>query len=175
MADINIKELNFGAPAAERDQNLIDYFVERESYINLRDGNKTIALGNRGSGKTAIFKMLATHSRSRGKIVIEITPEDFSYELLRESMIAERDGSWQKQSAYTASWKYVLYVLAMKAQETKRKGYRKGDAAKIYNYLRDNHKNVDINPIGTLISYLKRIEGNKIGDFHANMKSKSLQ
>ena len=57
MVDI-LRELNFGAPAAERDiaQGLRDYFVESEAYNRVKSGTKTIVLGNRGAGKSAILK-----------------------------------------------------------------------------------------------------------------------
>jgi len=172
---VDLRKLTFGAPAAEREENLIDYFIESESFRLLRDGNKTIALGNRGSGKTAIFKMLSENAKSQGKLIIQLAPEDYSYELLSETMALEAKGSWRKQSAYAAAWKYVLYVLAMKAVSEGGLKPKKGPAYKIYSYLRDNHTNIDINPIGALVSYLKRLEGVKLGKYEAGLKSKELQ
>lgn len=154
--ELKLSNLTFGAPAAERDQNLVEYFVERESFVRLRDGQKTIALGNRGAGKTAIFRMLAEHLKHKGTLVTQLTPDDYSYELLSESMVPEEKGSWVKQSAYTAAWKYVLYVLIMKQVTEHGPRLKRNSAAKIYNYLRDYHANIEKNPIGNLISYLKR-------------------
>ena len=114
MKTIDLGALSFGAPAAERDRNLQDYFIERESFARLRDGRKTVALGNRGAGKTAVSKMLAENAKSNEMGVIELSPENYSYELLSESLVKESSGSWYKQGAYTAAWKYVLLVLVMK-------------------------------------------------------------
>lgn len=170
-----LNTLTLGTPAAERDQNLIEYFVERESFVRLRDESKTIALGNRGAGKTAIFRMLAEHVKQKGTHVIQMSPENYSYELLSGSMLDDAQGAWAKQSAYTAAWKYVLYVLVMKKVTEHGPGFKKGSAAKIYRYLRDNHDNIDKNPIEALISYLKRIEGLKIGQYEGFVKTKELQ
>jgi len=52
--------------------------------------------------------------------------------------------------------------------------FKRGDEGKIYNYLRDNHKNFDLNPLGVLVSYLKRIEGLKIGNFEVGIKTREL-
>jgi hypothetical protein len=52
------QRLNFGAPAAERDFGLISYFVESESFRRVMENEKFILLGNRGAGKSAIFKEL---------------------------------------------------------------------------------------------------------------------
>jgi hypothetical protein len=66
IRDPNPRLLSFGALAAEREiENLKAYFVESEAFKNLRDGKKSVALGNRGSGKSAIFKMIAEHARPR--------------------------------------------------------------------------------------------------------------
>lgn len=176
MAMINYANLAFGAPAAERDiaQGLKEYFVESESYRNLRDGKKTICIGNRGSGKSALFKMLAEHARSKGFVVIELSPEDYSYEMLSNTMVRESEGSWVKHGAYAAAWKYLIYVLVMKRLTEDSPRLKSKEVDKIYRYLRDNHKGFQENPIALLISYLKRIENIKIGPFQASIKTREL-
>ena len=173
---VDISKVEFGSLAAERDitQGLDQYFLESGSYERFRDGSKTVALGNRGSGKTAIFKMLAKHERSKGSCVIELSPDEYSYELLSRTMLPEERGVWAKQGAYSAAWKYLLYVLAMKEIMGKGSGHRKGAEAKIFAYLRDNHKNMEKSPLGTLISYLKRLESVKIGPYEAGLKVREL-
>lgn len=119
-----IDNLYFGAPAAERDigRGLEKYFVESVAYQRVCSGAKTIILGNRGSGKSAIFQMLANRERAAGSHVIELSPEDYSYELLSTTMATENAGSWVKHGAYAAAWKYLIYVLIMK--EVSKKGMR---------------------------------------------------
>ena len=60
-----LDEVNFGAPAAERDitQGLRDYFVESATFARVSAGTKTVLLGNRGTGKSAVFKVLAERQR----------------------------------------------------------------------------------------------------------------
>jgi ABC-type lipoprotein export system ATPase subunit len=57
LIPVGFKGLNFGAPAAERDtsQGLKNYFVESEAFRRVQAREKYIILGNRGSGKSAIF------------------------------------------------------------------------------------------------------------------------
>ncbi|MCI5147183.1 MAG: hypothetical protein D3923_17065, partial [Candidatus Electrothrix sp. AR3] len=172
---IDLKKLNFGPPAAERDDNLTKYFVQSESFNRLYNLEKHIALGNRGSGKTAIFEMIAQKAKiNNKKTVIKLFPEDYSYEILDEVLKSEVEGSWAKQNAYAAAWKYVLFVLAMKAVTKEGAKYKRAAAGRIYTYLRDNHTTQDKNPIGLLISYLKRLEDVKIAKYRAGLKAKSL-
>ena len=168
-----MRALDFGAPAAERDMGRgpEKYFVESAAFQRVRSGAKTIILGNRGSGKSAIFKVLASRERSAGSHVIELAPEDYSYELLSSTMAAANAGSWAKHGAYAAAWKYLIYVLIMK--EVSGTG-GKGATKAIYKYVRDNHPGPETGALSVLMSYLKRLEGIKIGPLEAGFKSREL-
>ncbi|NTU69963.1 DUF815 domain-containing protein [bacterium] len=172
---LDIGIINFGAPAAERDQGLKEYFVESESFRRMRAGEKVFLLGNRGTGKSAIFKMLAEEYRRKGDVVVEVSPDEYSYEIFSDIMAAESQGNWAKQAAYAAAWKYLFYVLAMKKQAECDFSFLKRNSKKIYSYLRDNFSGEQYSMIDALISYMKRIEGVKIGPYEAMIKSKDLQ
>lgn len=111
-----LKKVNFGKLAAEReiDNGLKQFFIETGAFVRLRDGDKSILLGNRGSGKSAIIKMLSEYYRKKNCLVVELLPEDYSYEMLQKSVINHEEGEWAKASSYTAAWKYLIYVVAMK-------------------------------------------------------------
>jgi hypothetical protein len=168
-------QFTFGVPAAERDDDLYTCFVSSEIYTNVRDGRKTIILGNRGSGKSALLRKLAEEERKRGSIVISLAPEEYSYELLSVTMKKEAQGSWAKQGAYSAAWKYLIYILVMKEITKAGRNFKKGAEASIYSYLRDNHSGTDSNPVGMMISYLKRMEGLKIGQYEAAIRARELK
>ena len=162
---INAQDLNFGVPAAERDEDLISCFVNSQAYMNIESGRKCIILGNRGSGKSALFRKLANSQKVKGNIVVDLAPDDYSYELLSQALKRERDGAWAKHGAFSAAWKYLILVTTMKRIVADGSRLKRGPEAKIYAYLRDNHKTFGGNPIGMLVSYLKRLEGVKIGSY----------
>ena len=174
--ELQIKDLDFGAPAAERDidHGLINYFVQSEAFSRVASRERTIILGNRGTGKSAIFKVLADEARRNNAIVLELSPEDYSYEILNSALASEDRGSWAKHAAFASAWKYLIWVLVMKQVTRNSSKFKKGPGAKIYNYLRDNHKNISDNPISVLVSYLKRMEGFKIGNYEAGLKTQEL-
>lgn len=184
-----IEEVDFGQLAAENDigpatsspllvRGLEKYFVESDDYKRVRAGVNTIVLGNRGSGKSAIFQILARAERSEGNHVIELSPDDYSYEMLHKTMAPESAGSWAKHGAYAAAWKYVIYVLVMKEVTKRGQRLRRGAASKIYRYIQENHPSADVGTISTLISYLKSIESIKLGPFEmsriARQKARDL-
>jgi hypothetical protein len=111
-----LRDIDLGAPAAERDieHGLKQYFVESDAYRRVASRKKTVILGNRGSGKSAIFQIMAAREKLKKTIIVELAPEDYSYELLQTSLAAESQGSWAKLGAYSAAWKYLIYVLIMK-------------------------------------------------------------
>ncbi|MFQ5630684.1 MAG: P-loop ATPase, Sll1717 family [bacterium] len=173
----NLEQLDFGPPAAERDilSGLQNYFVESQSYRRLKKGGKSILLGNRGTGKSAIFRVLAAHYRQQGYVVIELTPEDYSYEMLSRTLTEEHKGAWAKVGAYTASWKYLIYVLIMARILDKAPNLKKREAKEIYKFLRDNHQGFQNSPLEILISYLKRFDQLKLGLLDASIKVRKLQ
>jgi hypothetical protein len=176
---MDVMNVSFGAPAAERDidQGLERYFVESQAYKRVSDGVKKIVLGNRGTGKSAIFKVLAERERKQGAQVIELAPEDYSYEMLSSVLRSESEGSWAKHGAYAAAWKYLVLVLVLKALNASGAGTgRKKKAGGIVNkFLRDNFAGEQASKLDALISYLKRMEGIKIGPVEASIRTRELQ
>src|SRR5918996_3448323 len=172
----DISKLSFGALAAERDigVGLVDYFFESEAYQRLEARHKMILLGNRGTGKSAIFKVFAQRARQTGTLVIELRPEDYAYELLASVLRGEREGSWAKHGAFASAWKYLVLVIVMKEVTRQGPGLKTGSAARIYEYLRDHHQGMQDTPLAVLVSYLKRIEGIKVGSYEAALKTREL-
>jgi hypothetical protein len=172
---ISPSKLDLGAPAAERDikKGLAAYFIESDDFKRVQRGEKLVVVGNRGVGKSAIFQVLAARERAVGTYVIELAPEDYSYELLSRSMLPERSGSWAKLGAYAVAWKYLIYVLVM--QELTRKGARRKEAAGIYRYVRDNHVGGATTKLSALVSYIKRMEGLKVGSLDASLRTRELE
>lgn len=173
---MELKSVRFGAPAAERDvkQGLYKYFIESEAFKRVSSGQKTLILGNRGAGKSAIFKVFAEREREKGSIVLELSPEDYSYEILQSTLKREEEGAWAKHSAFSAAWKFLILVMVMKELTRSGPKLKKGPSARIYNYLRDNYSGVQDSPISMLVSYMKRIEGIKVGTYEAGVKTRQL-
>ena len=110
-----------------------------------------------------------------GARVIELAPDDYSYEMLRRTMQSEEEGSWAKYGAYAAAWKYTLLVRVMKelckgmcARRTRRSRPSASTCA-------THHHQPEMGTLWALTSYLKRLEGFKIGKYEAQVKAKELE
>ena len=55
---MQIREINWGDDSAERDPNLLEYFVSSDSFQRLCAKSKSIVIGRKGSGKSALRKKL---------------------------------------------------------------------------------------------------------------------
>lgn len=70
-----LAELDLGNSVAEFDQDLKDYFVETQSFRALVDGEKDVIAGDKGTGKTALFRVLRERYREIPALSgIEIIP-----------------------------------------------------------------------------------------------------
>lgn len=176
--EIDLRNIDLGAPSAERDidKGLEYYFIQSEAFLRVSNRSKTVVIGNRGAGKSAIFQMIARQQRAKNALVIELAPEDYSYELLSTVLAGEAQGSWAKLGAYAVAWKYLLYVLLMK-EIVKRGGGRpgRGPLSKINAYIRDHHSTADVSKLSALIGYLRRLEGIKVGPIEAGIKVRELE
>lgn len=54
-----LQQLNLGNSVAENDEDLKQYFVETETFRALKHGQADIVAGDKGTGKTALYKILA--------------------------------------------------------------------------------------------------------------------
>lgn len=55
----DLSEIDLGVDEAEQDQRLEEYFLRTSYYTNAKHGKKTLVIGRKGSGKSAIFMTLS--------------------------------------------------------------------------------------------------------------------
>jgi hypothetical protein len=175
MDPLDFSKLVLGKDSAEEDikVGLLEYFHKIQSYSNIHEGEKRILVGNRGVGKTALFKYSSDSHKKSGAIVLELTPEEYSYDLLSKELKKESAGSWGKQSSYSITWQFLIFNIIFK-EITRLKGIPKAAYNKIFKYVRDNLKDSDIPRLSLFISYLKRLEALKIGTFEISLKKHEL-
>jgi hypothetical protein len=173
----DIRLLNLGSDSAERDiaVGLAEYFYHNSTYQKFFNSSKTILVGNRGAGKSAIFKYMAAAEARRGHLVIELSPEEYSYELLSQFLRSEQEGSWGKQSSYSVAWQYLLYNLIFKKIVEQKRGLLLGPLKDIFAYVQNNLQNQNLNSVGILFSYLKRLESVKLGSLENLTRTRELQ
>ncbi|RMG39377.1 MAG: hypothetical protein D6732_04270 [Methanobacteriota archaeon] len=153
-----IRDLTLGSLAAEHDQALENYFYESRMYHDVSRGRTKILIGNRGSGKSAIFKILAKKEKGQGTLVQEITPTDFMYDLLTNTRQFDMNAEWARLGAYTTAWKYVMLVTAMRLLHGRYKKLKvePEHVNRIKAFLRDHTEEHQCSPVDLLVLMLKK-------------------
>ena len=60
---LSLPQLAFGNIDALQDKLLYSCFEQHEAYINMLNFSKFLAVGKKGSGKTAIFRMILSNKQ----------------------------------------------------------------------------------------------------------------
>jgi Cdc6-like AAA superfamily ATPase len=103
---MELNTIAWGDDSAERDEYLLSYFIHTESFNRLLDKSKTIVVGRKGSGKSAIRKKLESEFYGKENThVINISPKYSSIRnILNEKSLTEDFGeeiffqhSWLRQ------------------------------------------------------------------------------
>ena len=101
-----LADLEFGAEEAEKDELLDVSFVQRPGMEAILDQRRSIIIGDRGSGKSAIFRKLAAGTTAADDHKrIEIYPVANPGDLLHR--IADKD-VWLDADALRAAWLVVV-------------------------------------------------------------------
>jgi hypothetical protein len=105
-----LQKINIGSSVAEFDQALVEYFIETGPFKALTSGTADIVAGDKGTGKTAIFKILCARYRTipslKGVEVIpgfNVSGNPVFQRLAQESVLSE--------GQYASLWKAYIFSL----------------------------------------------------------------
>jgi len=105
---------NFGKDTAEREitnNYLIQYFIRNEAFKRAAEGSKSIIIGRRGSGKSAIFLFLKQNQdKFNGVKMAFVIPDKLSAKKMQEFV----GKGITEQLSKMLAWKYTLLVLIAK-------------------------------------------------------------
>jgi hypothetical protein len=159
-----IEKLDFGRDSAESEKDFLQkVFVPTPLFKRIKNGNKNLVLGRKGTGKTAIRVSLFDDLNKNNKKVSLMTPRNLSklkIEMLEKSSLNNAESSLM-------SWKYAFLIeLGMYITEAARGKY--GDdyvfwpdpIQKVRKYLADNvvGKANWIDKTFKIISLVRKIE-----------------
>src|SRR5574341_30015 len=129
----DLHRIDLGKDEAEQDKRLQEYFLKTHHYNNAYKGTKTIVIGRKGSGKSAIFTLMQKELSDSNVLVIPITPDQYSWGALKDY---QEKGILAEQ-AHTNAWKLTLLsAIAWKLTEAYQIA-KDSDVAKYYQYMKD--------------------------------------
>ena len=141
--------LTFGEDVAEHDEGLSRYFITTHSYLAIHAGQRHLVIGPKGSGKSAILRVL---SKELSDYLI-ITPEHYATDVL-DALVKSPIGT--ELSAYITTWKYTLLVEIFRRLHTS-----SADAnatAQLRKYLVERgHMSGNLSLFERFVAYLHRV------------------
>ncbi len=158
---------NFGKDTAEREitnNYLIQYFIQNEPFKRAADGSKSIIIGRRGSGKSAIFLFLKQNQDKFDHIKMAfVIPDKLSAKKMQEFV----GKGITEQSSKVLAWKYIFLVLIAKfvVNMAASRGDEKSwpeNVRKIRKFLVENEETEDITTIERMSKLASKIQSGDI-------------
>ena len=101
---------DLGSPAAENEMSSLgNYYFATDEYKQALEGSAKLAVGRKGSGKTALFFQVRDKVRSHKKnVVLDLKPEGHQLKRFRDVILLL--GESIQEHVATAFWEYVLLL-----------------------------------------------------------------
>lgn len=142
--------LRFGADVAERDEGLKRYFISTESFRSVKQHQRHVVVGPKGSGKSAMLKALSSDDLH----TLVITPEHYATEVLE---VLQKGPMATELAGFTATWKYTLLIEIFRKLVQINAGEPRA-IGEMRQYLRERgHLGGDLSLFERFLSYLRRI------------------
>jgi hypothetical protein len=106
-----LENIDLGSSAAENEMTRLEnYYVNTEEYKQVLDGSARLAVGRKGSGKTALFFQARDYlRRDKKRIVIDLKPDGHQLKRFKDLVLNSMTESIQEHVA-TAFWEYALLL-----------------------------------------------------------------
>jgi hypothetical protein len=135
----DLKMIDLGKDEAELDERLREYFIRTSHYQNTITGSKTIIIGRKGSGKSAIFTLAKEQLESQGSLVIPITPMQYSWTALKEY----KEAGITAEQAHTNAWIITLLSAIVWKLNEQELIPAKSKLVSYYKYMKDAYVPTD--------------------------------
>lgn len=108
---MDLKDILWGDDCAENDRNLLKYFVDAKKVERMVKASKSIIVGRKGAGKSAVRKYISDYMESKADkmIVVETQPK---YSFLQE-ISEENENMLKNEVFYRFLWIQHLFQLAL--------------------------------------------------------------
>ena len=106
---MKISSINWGDDSAEKDPNLLHYFISQDAIDRLSQKQKSIVVGRKGAGKSAVRKKLSeTFSSSESQHVLNLSPKFQSIKtILNDKDLTSGMG---EEILFTHTWLRQIYL-----------------------------------------------------------------
>jgi hypothetical protein len=112
ILQINIGNISLGNALAENEEKILpEYFIETGQYKRAIANNQALIVGNKGSGKTAIFYQIRNiiSSDNAQNLICEIKPSDYKMERFLDILKKLESQKGFQSHVLESVWKTIVY------------------------------------------------------------------
>ncbi|MFB9942426.1 P-loop ATPase, Sll1717 family [Gluconobacter oxydans] len=164
---MDIRQIHWGDESAEKDSHLLSYFVKSEALNRLTEKRKSIIVGRKGAGKSALLKKLNQTFNENDIYTINLTPNENSIRsILNDSDIID---SFGVEIFFQYAWLRYIYLEIAMFLGSNPTGEQLSARCRNF-YLQEHRGKRDI--IETVKSLLTRIKikAGKLGDLGIDLE-----
>lgn len=171
----SFEQLSFGQDVSEQDPNLSKYFIATDTYRKAKTGQKSVIIGPKGSGKSAILHALSELPEPdlRWHCIV-ITPETFATSVLQR-FLHDSEATGEEQEAFASAWIFTILFEVFTRVCDKASGSSKKSLKRIEQFLLSHAEYRDCDLFTRFVQRLASIEKIKIGPFEISVKTRELQ
>jgi len=157
---LTLADIDLGGVDAESDARLADYFVTTPYVRSALTGRRTLFLGRKGGGKSALFTQLPRLSNAESNEFLSvklITPDQYAWSALKEY----QEQGLMSEQAHTNAWKLTLAVEIWGALLAAERGWNPGSSdalSKASKFLNDNFGTLNPGLLQTATSMVKGLK-----------------
>ncbi len=107
---MELRHVHFGRDTAEFDQHLSDYFLKTSTYQHIVDGQKSIVIGRKGTGKTALVRYLVESERTSQEYIVKIESSHATYVKIDENLRSFVSQVKNLDSSFKLGWLFTTLL-----------------------------------------------------------------
>jgi len=154
MADAKIIRLvDFGRDTAEYDKHLAEYFLETPAYERLMSGEKSLIIGRKGTGKTALVKYCSEHEGSR-EYFVKIEASHSTYVKIDESLRSFVSQVKNLDSSFKLGWLFTTLLALVDRLSRQRTIAVTKDETEVYEFAKQELSYNSEDPISAIAGYV---------------------
>lgn len=166
--ELNLIKLGIGCDVAEYEkEDLLKYFIETSSYYAALRQNKSIIVGRKGTGKSAIYiKTLKELEADKLNYIVSLKPE--SDDLLEDVELSDLYQSpASKITFFSTVWKLVIFAKLAQAiyerlmEKDRYTNYSQAED-KLISFVEDNELLIKMNVFGVIKEINRRLKKDRV-------------
>jgi len=168
---VKISNINWGDDSAEKDPNLLHYFVSQEAIERLERKQKSLVIGRKGAGKSAVRKKLSeTFNSMSGHYVLNLSPKFQSIKnILNDKDLTSGLG---EEILFTHTWLRQIYLDCLCSVGHGERNKFSADSFEFARAISNQQNRTSKDLVENIADVLTRIKGkvSNLGEFGINIE-----